>query len=216
MLSDRPDAAKLLTLLDFHPPDWRQYYEDLWARYPTLAAQWVHVGFLNLPKRGRVDDWELKWMARMEQASAKRNQGDRVMLARIRALAGALTACRRAARAQAQKKLDRYLAEVGLRPSFPGGTHIPRAQRPTVRRQYNELRAVIDELRATAAEWDFTDENYPRALLIRFPFFTEEELSLIIDLPYPRRGATAKAALAVLARRYKIPTKTLDRYLFPR
>ncbi len=216
MLSDRPDAAKLLELLDFHPPDWRQYYEDLWARYPTLTAHWINVDFWNLPKRGRVDDWELKWMARMKQAAAERTHRDQLMLARIRALAMAVTARRGAARAQTQKKLDRYLAEVGLRPSFPGGTHIPRAQRPTVRRQYNELRAVIDELRATAAEWDFTDENYPRALLIRFPFFTEEELSLIFDLPYPRRGATAKAALAVLARRYKIPTKTLDRYLFPR
>ncbi len=216
MLSDRPDAAKLLTLLDFHPPDWRQYYEDLWARYPTLAAQWVHVGFLNLPKRERIDRWYLESRARQNQAFAERDHRDRLMLARIRALAGALTARRGAARAQTQKKLDRYLAEVGLRPSFPGGTHIPRAQRPTVRRHYEELRAVIDELRGIAEELDFTDENYPRALLIPFPFFTEDELSLIFDLPYPRRGATAKAALAVLARRYKIPTKTLDRYLFPR
>ncbi len=215
MLSDRPDSAKLLALLNFNPPDWRQYYDELFARYPTLTAHWVHVGFLNLPKRERNDQWYQAWRIRQEQAAAERSQRDRLMLSRIRALAAAVTARRGAARAQAQKKLDRYLAEAGLRPSFPGGTHIPRAQRPTIRRHYDELRAVIDELWAAAAELDVTD-NDGRALLIRFPLFTEQELSLVLDLPYSRRGATAQAALAVLARRYNIPPSSLDRYLFPR
>jgi hypothetical protein len=48
MLPDRPDAAELLELLGFHPPHWRRYYQDLWSRYPTLADDWVHVGFLWL------------------------------------------------------------------------------------------------------------------------------------------------------------------------
>jgi hypothetical protein len=37
MLRDHPDAAELLELLDFHPPDWRRCYDDLWSRYPILA-----------------------------------------------------------------------------------------------------------------------------------------------------------------------------------
>jgi hypothetical protein len=35
MLNRRPDAADLLELLNFHPPGWRRYYEDLWARVPA-------------------------------------------------------------------------------------------------------------------------------------------------------------------------------------
>src|SRR5215831_4839222 len=74
MLSDRPDAQELLDLLGFESADWRQYYQDLWARYPTLSEDWVHVGFLNLPKRRVVDKRESHWFKRWQSAAAERNQ----------------------------------------------------------------------------------------------------------------------------------------------
>jgi hypothetical protein len=52
--------------------------------------------------------------------------------------------------------------------------------------------------------------------LIRFPLFSEGDLEVIFRYPYPRRGATADAAMAVLARRFQTTPDTLDRYLFPR
>lgn len=212
MLSDRRDAAHLLELLDFHPPDWRQYYEELWARYPVLASDWINADFWNLPKTGRVDQWEVDWVRRKTQEAAERNHRDQLMLAEIRALAGAVTARRGVARARALRKLDRRLAEFGLRPSFPGGARIPPADRPKARQRYKELRAVIDEIRTLAA--DGVGQDSQRAVFIRFPFFTEEEMTLIFSYPYPRRGATADAALAVLGRRLGIAPDSLHRHLF--
>jgi len=76
MLRDRSDAQELLGLLGFEPPDWRQYYQDLWARYPTLAGDWVHVGFLNLPKTSVLDQWELDWLERGRRVAAERDRRD--------------------------------------------------------------------------------------------------------------------------------------------
>ena len=39
MLSDRPDAKALLEVLGFHPRDWREYYDKLFACFPVLAAR---------------------------------------------------------------------------------------------------------------------------------------------------------------------------------
>ena len=83
-----------------------------------------------------------------------------------------------------------------------------------MRKRYDELRALIDELRQ--ATGDTEDETSVRALLILFPLLTEAELPLILSYPYPRQGATADAAMAVLARRFQIPAATLEQYLFPR
>ncbi len=216
MLSDRPDARELLDLLGFEPPDWRQYYEDLWAKYPTLAEDWIHVGFWNLPKTGVVDEWELRRLERWRRVVGERDHRDRTILAEIRGKALALSVLHGPARAKKQKALDRRLAELGLRPTFPGGTSIPKRERPGLRRRYNELRELLDELRDAGNRGGETDPRYRLALLIRFPLLTEEEMELVFAHPYHRRGATAKAALAVLARRFKTPPATLDRYLFPR
>jgi hypothetical protein len=220
MLGDRPDATELLELLDFHPPNWRRYYEDLWSRYPTLAEDWVHVGFLNLPTTWRPDEQEWKWERDLEERRRRvheeRAHTERLILAEIRAKVLGLMAKRGAARARAQRALDRRLDELGLRPLFPGGTHIPKSERPAIKKRYQELRGLIDELRTAAAEVDTADRKYRLALLIRFPLFSEEDIDLIFRYPYPRRGATADAAMAVLGRRFQTPPDTLDRYLFPR
>jgi len=221
MLESRPDAAELLDLLDFHPPNWRRYYEDLWARYSTLAEDWVHVGFLNLPTTRSPSKKEWKWERDREKRRRfrmheERPHQDRLILAEIRAKVLGLMAKRGAERARAQRALDRRLDELGLRPIFPGGTRIPKSERPAMKQRYQELRRLIDELRAAAAEADTANPKYRLALLIRFPLFSEQEIDLIFRYPYPRRGATADAAMAVLARRFKTTPDTLDRYLFPR
>lgn len=216
MLSDRSDARELLDLLGFEPPDWRQYYQDLWAKYPTLAEDWIHVDFWNLPKIGVVDKWELDWQERWRRVAAECDHRDRLMVAEIRAKAMALSVLRGPARVKQQKVLDRRLAELGLRPTFPGGTSIPKNERPRLRKRYDELRALLDDLRDAAAMGDGADPRYRLALLIRFPLLTEEEMEIAFAHPYGRRGATATAALAVLATRFRIPPATLDRYLFPR
>ncbi len=85
-----------------------------------------------------------------------------------------------------------------------------------MRARYKELRSLVDELRTAAAEGDPDNPTYRLALLIRFPLFSQHDIDVIFRLPYPRRGATADAALAVLARRFNTRPGTLDRYLFPR
>jgi hypothetical protein len=133
MLRDRPDAAALLQLLDFRPPDWRRYYHDLWRRYPTLADDWVHVGSLNLPATWVPDEKELKWEqdreGRRRQVHEERVHRDQLILAEIRGKVLGLMAKRGAERARAQRVLDGRLDELGLRPRFPGGTHIPKSER---------------------------------------------------------------------------------------
>jgi hypothetical protein len=99
---------------------------------------------------------------------------------------------------------------------FPGGTHIPKSERPAIKKRYDELQRLIDELRTAAAEADTENPKYRLALLIRFPLFTERDIEVIFRFPYPRRGATADAAMAVLARRFQTTPDTLERYLFPR
>ena len=88
MLRDRSDAAELLELLDFHPPHWDRYYHELWSRYPTLAEDWVHVGFLNLPTTWAPDEEERKWQqdldARRRQVHEERVHRDQRILAEIR------------------------------------------------------------------------------------------------------------------------------------
>jgi hypothetical protein len=216
MLRDRRDAAELLELLGFQPPNWHRYYEDLWARYPTLAEDWVHVGFLNLPTTWVPEKWERDVEARRRRMVEERDHRDRLMLARIRAKVLGLMAKRGAERSRAQQELDGLLAQFGLRPIFPGGTHIPQFERPVMKRRYQELRRLIDELRTVAADTDTANREYRLALLIRFPLFSEGEIDVIFRFPYPRRGATADAAMAVLAKRFKTTLDTLERYLFPR
>jgi hypothetical protein len=216
MLRDSPDAAELLDLLDFQPPDWRRYYEDLWARYPTLTEDWVHVGFLNLPTTWVPEHWERDVEARRRRIVEERHHRDRLMLARIRANVLGLMAKRGAERSRAQQELDGLLARFGLRPIFPGGTHIPQFERPAIKRRYQELRRLIDELRTGAVDADTENREYRLALLILFPLFSEGEMDVIFRFPYPRRGATADAAMAVLARRFQTTLDTLERYLFPR
>jgi hypothetical protein len=216
MLNRRSDAAELLELLDFHPPNWRRHYEDLWARYPTLAGDWVHVGFLNLPVTGWPEQSEQELALQRRVEALKGQEADSVIVAEIRGRARALMARRGADRVRAQRALDRRLDELGLRPLFPGGTHIPKSEHPAMRKRYKELQALIDELRTAAAEGDPGDAKCRLALLIRFPLFTEPELDLVFRFPYPRHGATANAALAVLARRFRTQSATLNRYLFPR
>jgi hypothetical protein len=216
MLNSRPDAAELLELLDFHPPSWRSHYEDLWARYPTLARDWVSPGFLNLPVTSALEEHDLELLLRQRLESLNRQTRDSLTLAEIRGRALALMAKRGPDRMRAQRALDRRLDELGLRPIFRGGIRIPRSERPAMRKRYKELRGLIDELRTASLEGDPDDPRYRLALLIRFPLLTEDDIGMIFHLPYPRRGATAAAALAVLARRFNTPTGTLDRYLFPR
>ena len=220
MLRDHPDAAELLELLDFHPPDWRRYYDDLWSRYPILADDWVHVGFLNLPTTWVLDEEESKWEqdreARRRQVHEERVHRDQLILAEIRGKVLGLMAKRGAERARAQRVLDRRLDELGLRPLFSGGTHIPKSERPAMKKRYQELRRLIDELRTACAEADTANGKYRLALLIRFPLFSERDLKVIFRYPYPRRGATADAAMGVLARRFQTTPGTLERYLFPR
>src|SRR5262249_47253837 len=117
MLRDRLDAAELLELLDFDPPSWRRYYDDLFSRYPTLATDWVHVGFLNLPTSWAPDKQEWQWNRERELRSLV-EQAHRAALtiAELRARAFGLIAKRGAARSQAQRALDRRLDELGLRP----------------------------------------------------------------------------------------------------
>jgi hypothetical protein len=216
MLRDRADAAELLELLNFQPPNWRRHYEDLWARYPTLAEDWVHVGFLNLPTTWVPEQWERDVEARRRRMVEERDHRNLLMLARIRAKVLGLMAKRGAERSRAQQELDGLLAQLGLRPIFPGGTHIPQFERPAMKRRYQELRRLIDELRTAAAEADTKNRQYRLALLIRFPLFSERDIDVIFRFSYPRRGATADAAMAVLARRFTTTPDTLERYLFPR
>jgi hypothetical protein len=216
MLNNRPDAAELLELLDFHPPNWRSYYEELWARYPTLTRDWVNPGFLNLPVTWPLEGRDLELHVRRRLESLNQQSRDSWILGEIRGKALALMAKRGADRVRAQRALDQRLAELGLRPIFRGGTRIPRSERPAMRTRYKEFRSLIDELRTAAAEGDSDDPTYRLALLIRFPLLSKHDIDMIFRLPYPRRGATAAAALAVLARRFNTRPGTLDRYLFPR
>src|SRR5215469_5456394 len=166
MLRDRPDARELLSLLGFEPADWRLHYQDLWARYPTLAEDWIHLGFVNLPKTGALDRWR--------REAAERDHLNLLTLAEVRAKATALLGLRGAARAKKQKALDRRLAELGLRPTFPGGARIPKQERPRLRLRYKELRALVDEIRGADTSGDGNDPQYRLALLIRFPLLTED------------------------------------------
>src|SRR5216684_3254388 len=202
MLNTRPDAAELLELLNFDPPDWRSYYEALWARYPTLTRDWVHPGFLNLPVTWPYEERDLELQVRRWVESLNQESRDSLLLGEIRGKALALMAKRGADRVRAQRALDRRLDQLGLRPIFRGGTRIPRSERPAMRRRYTELRDLIDELRTAAAEGDPGNPGYRLALLIRFPLFTKRDIDVIFRFPYPRRGATAAAALAVLTRRF--------------
>jgi len=214
MLSDRPDAKALLEVLGFHPPDWGEYYDKLFTRFPVLAARWINVDLWNVPKNGVVDKAALVRRARQHQKATAREHADAVMLAQLRALAMAVTARRGRERAQALRRLDIRLAYYGLRPQHSGGSRVPRSERSNVRAHYDELRAVIDELRS--AEREGHGDDYRLAIFIKFPFFTTEEMALIYAHPYPRRGATSNAALAVLAARLSMSPASLNRYLFPR
>jgi hypothetical protein len=69
MLMSRPDAAALLEVLDFHPPDWRQYYRELFDRFPNLAGRWINVNLWNMPERYPVDQWSIDDDARMREAA---------------------------------------------------------------------------------------------------------------------------------------------------
>jgi hypothetical protein len=91
MLRDRPEAKALLEVLDFHPPDWREYYDELFARFPTLAARWINVDLWNLPKNGAVLKSTLARQARQHQAAKTHEHADALMLAELRALAMAVT-----------------------------------------------------------------------------------------------------------------------------
>lgn len=217
MLHDREDAAELLDLLDDQPADWRQYYEDLWAKYPTLASGWIDVDYLNLPSGNPIDDWHIAWIKKMDRLAAERNHQNTLHLAEIKALAYAVIASQGKERVQKQRRLDKRLAELGLRPSFRGGARLPAGEIAKVRALYAELREVIDCVRHEARERGLDNPSIARtALLIRYPFFTEEEFAAIFEFAYPRRGATAEAAVAVLVSRYRVPAATFDRYLFPR
>jgi hypothetical protein len=73
MLMSRPDAAALLEVLDFHPPDWRQYYRKLFDRFPNLAGRWISVNLWNMPERYPVDQWSIDDDARMREAARLAN-----------------------------------------------------------------------------------------------------------------------------------------------
>jgi hypothetical protein len=210
MLRDRPDAKALLEVLDFHPRDWREYYDKLFARFPTLAARWINADLWNMPKNGTTHKATL---ARLRGANA-REHADALMLAKLRALAMTVTARRGRARTEARRRLDRRLEDSGLRPQHSGGSRVPRGERSNIRAQYDELREVIDEVRS--AEREGHGDDYRLALFIKFPFFTTEEMALIYAHRYSRRGATSGAALAVLAGRLAMSPASLNRYLFPR
>jgi hypothetical protein len=217
MLRDREDAAELLDLLEDQPADWRQYYVDLWTKYPTLASGWIDVNYLNFPSGNRVDDWDIAWVKKMDRLAAERNHQNTLHLAEIKALAAAVIASQGKERARKQRRLDQRLAELGLRPSFKGGARLPAGEIARVRALYSELREVIDCVRHEAKELGLEDSSAARtALLIRYPFFTDDEFAKLFEFEYPRRGATAKAAVAVLVSRYRLPAATFDRYLFPR
>ena len=189
MLRDHPDAAELLDLLDFHPPDWRRYYEDLWSRYPTLAEDWVHVGFLNLPATWVPDEEQWKRErdldARRRQVHEQRLHRDQLILSEIRAKVLGLMAKRGAERARAQRVLDRRLDELGLRPLFPGGTHIPKSERPAVTNRYQELRGLIDELRTASAEADTANGKYRPLDPLPAPLGAGHRGHLPLPLPSP-------------------------------
>jgi hypothetical protein len=214
MLRDRPDAKTLLELLDFHPRNWREYYDELFARFPALAARWINVDLWNMPRDDVANTSTLARQARRLQETTAREHRDALMLAELRALAMAVTARRGRARAQALRRLDRRLADYGLRPQHPGGSRISTSERSNIRAHYNELREVIDEVRS--AECEGHGDDYRLAIFIKFPFFTTEEMALIYAHPYSRRGATSDAALAVLAGRLSMSPASLNRYLFPR
>jgi hypothetical protein len=103
MLMSRPDAAALLEVLDFHPPDWRQYYRELFDRFPSLAGRWINVNLWNMPERYPVDQWSIDDDARMREAARARQHADSRMLSEIRALALAVTYRSGTARLQAQR-----------------------------------------------------------------------------------------------------------------
>jgi hypothetical protein len=214
MLRNRSDADALLEVLDVHPPDWRRYYRDLFKRFPHLAGRWINVNLWNMPESQPVDQWEIEENRRMLAESWARQHADSLMLSEIRAKALAVIYRSGTARLQAQRNLDRRLAEFGLRPQFPGGSRLPASERRSVRTTYEELRTVIDEVRS--AERDASGEQYRRAIFIKFPFFTDKEMETIYSYPYPRRGATKEAALAILAGRLIMSPASLSRYLFPR
>ncbi len=216
MLNNRPDAAELLEHLNFHPPNWLHYYEDLWARYPTLTRDWVNPDFLNLSATLPLEGKDLELLLQRRPESLNQQSRDSLILGEIRARALALMAKRGADRVRAQRALDRRPDELGLRPIFRGGTRIPRSERPAMRTRYKELRNLVAELQTAAADGDPGDPTYRLALLIRFPLLSKHDIDTIFRLPYPRRGATADAALAVLARRFNTRPGTLERYLFPR
>src|SRR5690349_14661884 len=136
MLMSRPDAEALLEVLDFHPPDWRQYYRELFDRFPNLAARWINMNLWNMPERSPVDEWAIQDHARMIERARAREHADQRMLAELRAIALAVTYKSGTARLQAQRKLDRRLAEYGLRPQFPGGSRLPPSERRKVRATY--------------------------------------------------------------------------------
>ena len=87
--------------------------------------------------------------------------------------------------------MDRRLAELGLRPAFPGG-RLPKQEQPRLRQRYKELRALLDEIREAGSSRDGSDPQYQLALLIRFPLLTEDEMRAVFSERHPRRGATAK------------------------
>jgi len=176
MLRDRRDAAELLELLDFHPPDWRRYYEDLWSRYPTLAEGWIHLGFLTLPT---TEKWERDLKERRRRVVEEREHQDLLMIATIRGKVLGLMVKRGADRVRAQQALDRRLADFGLRPIFPGGAHIPKSEHPAMKKRYQELQRFIDELRTAAGDADTPDPRCRLALLIRFPLVSEQEIAAI-------------------------------------
>jgi hypothetical protein len=217
MLHDHPRVYALLELLDDQPSDWRQYYEDLWERYPTLAAVWINVSYLNLPRWGSADDWDRAWVRDMYRRAEERARENAMILGKLRALAYGVVASRGKTRAAKSRTLDRRLAEFGLRPSFRGGARLAASELPKVRALYTEFREVIDHVRAEARDLGLeADAEAREALLIRFPFFLEDEFAQLFKFHYPRRGATADAAAWIVARRYRIPPATLNRYLFPR
>jgi len=87
MLVNRPDAKTLLEILDFHPPDWRRYYRELFDRFPNLASRWINTNLWNMPERSPADQWAVDDHIRMVQAADARQHADERMLAEIRALA---------------------------------------------------------------------------------------------------------------------------------
>jgi hypothetical protein len=79
-----------------------------------------HVNLWNMPEGHAVDQWSIEQNARMLAAARERDDAERNMLSEIRALAMAVTYRSGIARLKAQRRLDRRLAEFGLRLSSPG------------------------------------------------------------------------------------------------